>query len=167
MPATRTQVMDAATIRRKIDRIAWEIYERHIEEKELFLVGIAENGFILAELIGEKLKGISDLKIVLARLEMNKREPHADKTVNLNPEDYRGKSIVVVDDVLNSGSTLLYAVHHLLETEVRRCTTAVLVDRNHKRFPIKADVKGLSLSTSLQEHVEVDLSSGQIAAYLE
>ncbi|GGH72367.1 phosphoribosyltransferase [Phaeocystidibacter marisrubri] len=159
--------MDEATIRRKIERIAWEVYERHIEEDVIYLVGITGTGYLLAEMLGASLRQINAPKTVLLELNMDKRNPLGEKSLLGEPKDLTNCSVVVVDDVLNSGSTLIYGVQHILEQEVKRCTTAVLIDRNHKRFPIKADVKGLSLSTSLQEHVEVDLTSTSPAAYLQ
>lgn len=167
MSTTRTLVMDDSTIRRKIERIAWELYERHIDESKIFLVGIAGSGYLLAERIAEAMKRIGAPELQLIELTINKRNPWKDKTMNIDPAELKGSSVIVIDDVLNSGSTLIYGVQHILQTKVKRCTTAVLVDRNHKRFPIKADVKGLSLSTSLREHVEVDLASTPAAAYLE
>ena len=68
--------------------------------------------------------------------------------------------MIVVDDVLNSGRTLIYGVKFFLEVPLKRLTTAVLVNRNHKHFPVKADFKGISLSTSLQEHVSVIFEEG-------
>jgi hypothetical protein len=65
------------------------------------------------------------------------------------------KGLIVVDDVLNSGTTLIYAVRHFLDVPLTKFKTAVLVDRNHKKYPVKADFKGISLSTSLLEHVRV------------
>lgn len=159
--------MDEATIRRKVERIAWEIYERHIQEEVIYVVGINGTGYVLAEWIVQSLTQINAPKTVLLKLEIDKKNPHSPKSISGGNSDFNQKAVVVVDDVLNSGSTLIYAIQHILEQEVKRCTTAVLIDRNHKRFPIKADVKGLSLSTSLQEHIEVDLESESPAAYLE
>lgn len=164
--STRTIVMDEATIRRKIERIAWEIYERHIEEDVIHLVGISGSGHVLAQLIRAALERINAPKTQLHKLEMDKRNPLGEKSIEVDLKELENQSVVVIDDVLESGSTLIYGVHYILGTQVKRCTTAVLIDRNHKRFPIKADVKGLSLSTSLQEHVEVDLTSTPHAAYL-
>lgn len=159
--------MDEATIRRKVERIAWEVYERHIEEEVIYLVGITGTGYLLAEMLRESLRQINAPKTELLELKLDKRNPLGEKSLVGESHDLTNCSVVVVDDVLNSGSTLIYGVQHILEQEVKRCTTAVLIDRNHKRFPIKADVKGLSLSTSLQEHVEVDLTSTSPAAYLQ
>jgi pyrimidine operon attenuation protein/uracil phosphoribosyltransferase len=102
----------------------------------------------------------------LIEIEVNKREPSLEDTrASVAPAELEGAHLVVVDDVLNSGATLLYAVAHFMTAPMGRITTAVLVDRNHKRYPVKADIKGLSLSTGLHERVEVDWSAPS-ATYL-
>jgi len=89
---------------------------------------------------------------------MNKKSPLDPVTTSLKPEEYTNKSIILVDDVLNSGTTLIYGVKHFLEVPLKNFKTAVLVNRNHKKYPVKADFKGISLSTSLHEHVHVNLN---------
>lgn len=164
--ANRTTVLDSETAKRKIERIAWEIYERHIDESELYVIGIAESGYKLAQRILDNITRISPLKCELLKLEVDKKDPAADIIMDAGGIELDGKSVVIVDDVLNSGSTLIYAVKYILDWKVKRCMTAVLVDRSHKRFPIKADVKGVSLSTSLQEHVQVEFEGESATAYL-
>ena len=75
-------------------------------------------------------------------------------------------SLVLIDDVLSSGSTLIYGVKHFLEVPLIKFKTAVLVNRNHKNFPVKADFKGISLSTSLKEHIQVEFTDTTAIAYL-
>ena len=87
-------------------------------------------------------------------------------TTSLGVSDYKDKSLVLVDDVLNSGTTLIYGVKHFLDVPLKRFKTAVLVNRNHKKYPVKADFKGVSLSTSIKEHVQVDFSKEDSVAYL-
>lgn len=166
MTTTRTTVLDPETAKRKIERIAWEIYERHIDEDTLHLVGIADSGYVLAEKIEVILKRISSLNVELIKLSINKKNPSETPGLEGNSTELNDANVVIIDDVLNSGHTLIYAVRHILDSNVKRCTTAVLVDRNHKRFPIKADVKGVSLSTSMQEHVEVEYNGEETTAYL-
>ncbi len=153
---TETQVLDHQEIMDRIQRIAWQIYENHQEESQLVLVGIAERGFLLAEKLTEKLREISPLEVTLLKIKVDKKNPRNQKPI-LKPDNQalENTSVVVVDDVLNSGATLIYAVKYFLDFDVKQIKTAVLVDRNHKNFPIKADFKGLSLSTNLLEHVEV------------
>jgi pyrimidine operon attenuation protein/uracil phosphoribosyltransferase len=149
---------------RTVERMAWQILERHAVGERLVLAGIRNSGYALAERIQAHLA--PHVSAELIDLEVNKREPAlSDTRSSVEVASLAGAHIVVVDDVLNSGATLLYGVAHFLTVPVGRITTVVLVDRNHKRYPVKADIKGLSLSTSLHERVEVDWT-GPCATYL-
>ena len=136
-------------------RIAYQIYETFVEEEEIVIAGITKNGFIFAEKIAQVLTTISPAKISLCEVRINKQNPGQPITTSLTKEQYSNKGLVLVDDVLSSGTTLIYAVRHFLDVPLKKFKTVVLVDRNHKKFPIKADFKGISLSTSLLEHVDV------------
>lgn len=149
-------ILNNTQIEQKITRIAYQIYESNLEQKELIIAGIADNGFILAKRIQKVLQEISPLKVAICEVKINKKKPLNLITTSLNTEEYQNKSLVLVDDVLNSGTTLMYVVKHFLEVPLKQFKTAVLVDRNHKKYPVKADFKGISLSTSLREHVQVD-----------
>ena len=151
---------------RKIKRISLQIIESNIQEKEVVLAGIEQNGFLLAKELNKMITEFSNLNIKLCSLKIDKKNPLNNISTSLNSNEFKNKSIVVVDDVLNSGSTLMYAVKHFLDTELRQLKTAVLVDRNHKKFPIKADFKGVSLSTSIQNHVKVQFDKNSIEAFL-
>ncbi|MFT5253933.1 MAG: pyrimidine operon attenuation protein/uracil phosphoribosyltransferase [Flavobacteriales bacterium] len=142
-------------IEHKIKRIAYQIYETFIDEKEVVLAGIAKNGFVFAQKIASELEKISSLKVLLCEVQLNKQNPETPITTSLPSEQYANKGLILIDDVLNSGTTLIYAVRHFLDVPLKKFKTAVLVDRNHKKYPVKADFKGISLSTSLLEHVQV------------
>ena len=162
----KKKILTNSQIKRKIKRISLQIIESNIEEKEVFLAGIEQNGFLLAKELNKMITELSNLNIKLCSLKIDKKNPLNNISTSLNSSEYINKSIVVVDDVLNSGSTLMYAVKHFLDTELRQLKTAVLVDRNHKKFPIKADFKGVSLSTSIQNHVKVQFDKNSIEAFL-
>ncbi|SHF78179.1 pyrimidine operon attenuation protein / uracil phosphoribosyltransferase [Flavobacterium fontis] len=157
------RILDHQQIEHTLKRIAYQIYETFVSEEHIVLAGIASNGYILAQRLGAILESISPLKVELCAVNMNKQAPLEPITTSLAPEQYAHKGIVVVDDVLNSGSTLMYGVKHFLNVPVKKCKTVVLVDRNHKNYPIKVDFKGISLSTSLQEHVTVVLEKESYA----
>ncbi|WP_172917444.1 phosphoribosyltransferase family protein [Capnocytophaga canis] len=161
-----TTILNHQDIENKIRRIAYQIYEKHLNESEIILAGIEGNGYLFAEKLNACLSEICPLKIVLCKVKMNKRNPLEGTSTSVESMDYKNKSVVLVDDVLNSGMTLIYGVKHFLEVPLKRLTTAVLVNRNHKNFPIKADFKGISLSTSLQEHISVDFTEGNYVACL-
>lgn len=142
-------------IEHKIKRIAYQIYETFVDEDEVVIAGIASNGSIFAEKIAAALQQISTLKVSICEVKINKQNPQSQIQTSLTKEEYENKGLVLVDDVLNSGTTLIYAVRHFLDVPLKKFKTAVLVDRNHKKYPVKADFKGISLSTSLLEHVQV------------
>ncbi|WPY99374.1 phosphoribosyltransferase family protein [Christiangramia sp. OXR-203] len=148
-------ILNQEEIKHKIRRIAYQIYESNVDEKEIIIAGIANNGYILAQKLEKELHEISPLKTTLGKVVINKKAPLDPISVSLRPEEYQNKSLILVDDVLNSGSTLIYGVRYFLDVPIKNFKTAVLVDRNHKRYPVKADFKGLSLSTSLSETVKV------------
>ena len=162
----KNKILDYQLIKKKIVRISLQIIEANSTDDEIIIAGIENNGFIIAQKICDELKKISEKKIRLCSIKIDKKNPRKEITVSLVKEQYENKSVVIVDDVLNSGSTLMYAVKYFLETKLKKLKTAVLVDRNHKKYPIKADYKGLSLSTSIQNHVEVSIDDNEINAYL-
>jgi pyrimidine operon attenuation protein/uracil phosphoribosyltransferase len=153
-------------IKHKTKRIAYQIYETFSTENEVILAGIASNGYIFAEKIAAELTKISDLKVTLCEVKINKQNPKDAITTSISKEAYENKGLVLIDDVLNSGTTLIYGVKHFLEVSLSKFKTAVLVDRNHKKYPVKADFKGISLSTSLQEHIQVVFEENDSYAYL-
>ena len=139
-----------------------------MDEKEIVVAGINGGGESFAKKIIAVLKKITDAKIIFCKVDMDKKNPlKSGVSTSLKLEDYTNKSIVLVDDVLNSGTTLIYGTHHFLKTPIKQLKTAVLVNRNHKKYPIKADFKGISLSTSLNEHIKVDFEPKNNAVYLE
>lgn len=152
---TANKILTHSEIDHKIKRIAFQIYETFVEEESIVIAGIASNGYIFAEKIARVLQTISPLEVIVCEVKMNKQNPNSEISTSISKEAYQNKGIVLVDDVLNSGSTLMYGVKHFLEVPVKKFKTAVLVDRNHKKYPIKVDFKGISLSTSSLEHVTV------------
>ena len=142
-------------IEHKIKRIAYQIYETFVDDESIVIAGIASNGYVLAEKIASVLKSISTLEVLLCEVTIDKQNPNSEIKTSISKETYQNKGIVLVDDVLSSGSTLMYGVKHFLDVPLKKLKTAVLVDRNHKKYPIKVDFKGISLSTSSHEHVEV------------
>jgi len=117
-------------------------------------------------LLGAELKSISALNLIHVTIEMDKSNPRDTVKSSIPLEELKKQSIVIVDDVLNTGSTLIYAVNYFLQIPVKQINTAVMVNRNHKKFPIKADFKGISLSTSLNDHVKVVLDDEKSGIYL-
>ena len=161
------KILDHKAIQHKILRIAYQIYESNVNEEEVILAGIADNGYKFAERLETALTKIAPFKTTLCKVSMNKKDPLGTVMTSLSEEQYAHKSIVLIDDVLNSGTTLIYGVQHFLNVPLKRFKTAVLVNRNHKKYPVKADFKGISLSTSLNESVKVTFRKGNDMAVLE
>jgi pyrimidine operon attenuation protein/uracil phosphoribosyltransferase len=166
MTTVNNVILDNRQITQKTKRIAYQIYESNSAEKEIVLAGIQGNGMIFAKQIAEVLEEVSDLKITMCEVFMNKKKPLGSVSTSLSSDAYKNKSLVLVDDVLNSGSTLIYGIKHFLDVPLKRFKTAVLVNRNHKKYPVKADFKGISLSTSIKEHVEVEFDTEHARAIL-
>lgn len=150
-------ILNHQEINHKLNRIAHQIYEANINEEQVVLAGIDKNGFILGGLLKEKLEEISELDVIICKVTIDKLNPLEEIKTSLDISNYENKSIILIDDVLNSGATLIYGVKHFLSVPLKRFKTVVLVNRNHKKYPVKADFKGISLSTSLNEHVTVTL----------
>ena len=159
-------ILNNDEILHKTRRIAYQILESNVNEKEVILAGISGNGYVFATRIESILNEISNLEITLCEVYVNKKEPRKEITTSIPKEAYENKSLVLVDDVLSSGTTLIYGVKHFLEVFLMKFKTAVLVNRNHKNFPVKADFKGISLSTSLKEHIKVEFTENSAKAYL-
>ncbi|MGC1203250.1 MAG: phosphoribosyltransferase family protein [Flavobacteriaceae bacterium] len=160
-------ILNHNEINHKIRRIAFQIYENNVNETEVVLAGIDANGYILAKKLKLVLQKISNINAILCKVIIDKKNPHLDIKTSIPNEDYKNKSLVLVDDVLNSGTTLIYGVKHFLDVPLKQFKTAVLVNRNHKKYPVKADFKGISLSTSLHEHVEVILEGKTYEVFLK
>ena len=162
------RILTHQQILHKINRIAYQIYEANVDESHIVLAGIEGGGLDFARKIKRALEKICSAEILLCKVGMDKANPMTSPvTTSLKVSEYQDRSIVLVDDVLKSGTTLIFGVKHFLETPLKQLKTAVLVDRNYKRFPVKADFKGLSLSTSLEEHVRVDFSTRNYGVYLD
>ena len=161
----KTLVLNKQQLAQKIDRLAWQIYEQNYKEKDIIIAGIANRGLLIAKRIVEKLTEISTIKLKLATIKLDKDNPYNTIEVDINEEEYKDKVVILVDDVLNSGKTLMYGAKYFLSVPLKKLSTIVLVDRNHNHFPIKADFVGLSLSTTLKEHISVELENNE-AVYL-
>lgn len=165
--SSKTIILNNSEIKRKLERIAYEILENNDAEKELYLIGIRKRGTQLARRIANILSKISEFKIEVMRVELNKTDPTSDDIAfSKKLQEFDNKVVIIVDDVANTGRTMCYAIKPLLDHLPKKIEVAVLVDREHKTFPIAADYVGLQLSTSLQEHIEVILESGKDAVFL-
>jgi len=161
----KKQVLDFEKISRICGRLAYQILENNINEDEILLVGIKEKGYEIAKIIEQKLKNITSSKVHLKSITIDKKNPNQISEVDIN-FDLMPKSVYLVDDVLNTGKTLMFAVNSLLKYDFDLIKTLVLIDRNHKKFPVKVDFKGISLSTNLDDTVKLISENKNLEAVL-
>jgi pyrimidine operon attenuation protein / uracil phosphoribosyltransferase len=167
MVAERSLILDADQIKQKIRRMAFEIYEHNFDVKNLVIAGIEGHGYTLAKLLTEELGKMSPLAIKLVKVTIDKSAPQQSEiTLDCDLKEIRKKSIVLVDDVLNTGRTFAYGMKPFLNTEVKKIETAVLVNRSHTLFPIYPQYTGYELATTLKDHVEVRLEKNDTGVYL-
>jgi len=164
---TKSRILDGKGISQKINRLAWQIFENNSKENEIIIVGISGRGEVLASELSKVIKQISSITTKVGTIHLDKDNPYTTEvTINLDVSDYTNKVVILIDDVLNSGKTLMYSSKYFLITPLIKLSTVVLVDRNHNSFPIKADYVGLSLATTLQEYITVILDGKGQGIYL-
>jgi pyrimidine operon attenuation protein/uracil phosphoribosyltransferase len=151
---------------KKLKRMAFEILENNFGETSFILAGIRESGTVIAEAIQQLLAEIAGLQTELITVSLDKKNP---TTVEISkPLDFKNKVVILIDDVSNSGRTLMYAIRPFLDTSPKKIQTLVLVERSHNAFPVKPDYVGLSVATTLQEHIYVEVEKGIVkGAWLE
>ena len=160
------KILDSNQINQKILRLSWQVFEDNFSEKEIVLVGIGEQGLLIAEQVKFHLNTISKLNTTIFRIDVDRDKPFNKVITELTENDYKNKVIILIDDVLHSGKTLTYAFKTFLDTSVKKMAVLVLIDRNHNTFPVKANYVGLSLSTTLKEYIEVVLKGSNKGVYL-
>lgn len=160
-----TLILDQENIGKKITRIAWEIYEDNAQHDSIYLIGICGRGEILACKLGEEISKISSLKVNLVVLNINKDNP-IEVNLSFDLKNLSNQVVILVDDVLNTGKTLMYSCQFLLTINLLKLNTVVLVERLHNNYPIKANYVGLSLATTLQNYVTVFLEENRQGVYL-
>lgn len=166
MKTSNNIILTHTQINNKLRRIALQILESNVNEEQIVLAGISKNGHIMAKKLQQIIADYSEVNTLLCEVVINKKDLLAPISMSIEEKEYTDKSVVLIDDVLNSGATLIYGVKHFLNTPLKRLKTAVLVNRNHKKYPVKADFKGLSLSTSINEHIEVVFNDNDSKAVL-
>ncbi len=162
----KKQILDKSQIEQKIRRMAYEIYEQNHELKQIILVGVAENGLKISSMLKKEIESISKISVHVAKLSVEKDAPVQPQVQFSDFPEIEQFTMVLVDDVMNSGRTMIYALDPFLKMGAKKIQTAVLVNRSHKRFPISVDYKGLELATTIQEHIQVNLTDSDFSAYL-
>jgi pyrimidine operon attenuation protein/uracil phosphoribosyltransferase len=164
----KTQILDHQQVQKILKRMAFQIYEKNFDKKDLIFAAISGQGIEIAKFVKVALEEISKIKIQLLEIQIDKGKPSFNGAeVNFNGIKLNDKTVIMFDDVLNTGRTLIFGMHPFLQHPLRSIQVAVLVDRNHKNFPVSADFIGLSLQTTTQEHVSVTMKSGKVSVYLQ
>lgn len=159
--------MSDVQVKQKIKRIAYEIYENNSKEKEIILAGIMDQGYELAGLILQELKAIAPFEVILIGVQLDKFAiTQSEITLSCDMSAIKNKCIVLIDDVMNTGRTMAYSLKPFLNVKVKKLETAVLVNRSHTQFPISTQYAGYHLATTMNEHVEVQLTSERKEVYL-
>lgn len=168
MAESQILILDKEQIQQKINRIAYQILEDNLDEQEIVLAGIWDRGYKLALRLREVLSKITELKVTMLRIDLERANSKLVANTDLDESEWRNKVVILVDDVLNSGKTLAYGLGVFLNTPHKKIRTVVLVDRSHKIFPIATDFVGMELATVLKEHVDVvmDVEGEEDRVYL-
>ncbi|MDP4680500.1 MAG: phosphoribosyltransferase family protein [Cyclobacteriaceae bacterium] len=161
MIAEKDLILDKKQIDQKLKRIAYEIYENNISEKKIVLAGISDNGYIMSSIIETELKNISPLTIETVKISIDKDAPSTSEIKLSHKIDFTNKSVVLLDDVLNTGKTIAFTLKTFLNSNVKKIEVGVLVNRSHKLFPIYPKYIGYELATTFNEHVEVLLKKSK------
>jgi pyrimidine operon attenuation protein/uracil phosphoribosyltransferase len=165
------KILTDRQIRQKIKRLAIEILERNFGAPEIILAGLNNNGLGFARLLVEDLLPLlpADMSVTLTRIRLNPANPlEYPPYIEIPAEQIEGKTIIIVDDVANTGRTIFYAIQPVLSVLPQKVEVAVLVDHTHKQFPVKADYIGLSLATTLRENIQVEiLNTEEFSVFLK
>jgi pyrimidine operon attenuation protein / uracil phosphoribosyltransferase len=157
MATKKITVLNETQIGQKIDRMAFQVLEDNLDEKDLIIAGIVGHGYTLAKRMKEKLEKISSVKVTVMMITLDKDSTHLQAQTDIPIETAANKVVILVDDVLNSGRTLAYGLGVFLSIPLKKIRTMVLIDRSHRVFPVSTDFTGLKLATILKEHVDVVL----------
>lgn len=168
MPDKKLLILNKIQIQQKIDRMAYQIWEDNFNETELVIAGIVGCGYILSQRVKKVLEKISEIKVILVKITLDKEKEHLPAVTDLPVEQCANKVVVMVDDVLNSGRTFSYGMRVFLNIPIKKLRTMVMVDRSHRIFPVSTDFTGIELTTVLKEHVDVVLDEKGVtdAVYL-
>ncbi|MFN9710732.1 MAG: phosphoribosyltransferase family protein [Bacteroidota bacterium] len=166
MQVSRKYILSKEQVERKIRRLAFEIAERNFNKQELYFVAIKDNGVTLAVKIANILSAISTVQVHICALSLDKKNP---KDIIVDPlPSPKDAVIILIDDVASSGKTMLYALQPLLKIYPAKIQTLVLVERTHKAFPIQIDYVGMSVATTLEEHIYVEVEGSELTgAYMD
>lgn len=164
----KTLIIDKKSIQFKLKRLAYQILEDNYAEEEIVLIGIEQSGESLAKHLKKEIQKIQKIKVDIHLLNIDKKNPLTKPiTIDAAIQKLENKSIIILDDVVNTGKTSFYAFKPLMEINAKSVKMAVLVDRRHKKYPVYCDYVGNKLTTTLQEYISVEFEGAvPIGVYL-
>ncbi len=146
----KTIILDHIRIERTIKRIAFQIVEHCHEQDVITLIGVKPRGVWVAEQIQTALNEISEFNVSFGTIDIDDlSDLQSLKSI------VEGHNVVLIDDVIKSGETMMITASAIVSLKPQLLITASLVDRKHRRFPIQSDFTGLTLATTLQEHIQL------------
>jgi pyrimidine operon attenuation protein/uracil phosphoribosyltransferase len=148
--AVQNLILDDSDVENKIHRIGLEILEDNTDESKITLFGISDNGKLIAKKLVSYINKISDIETVLIEVVIENGPPEYTGKLNILNE-----SIIIVGDVSQTGKTLQIVISNLMMHKPSKIKTSVIINRDQTMYPVKIDYVGLSLSTSVNEHVDV------------
>ncbi|RYY34872.1 MAG: phosphoribosyltransferase [Sphingobacteriaceae bacterium] len=158
MPDKKLLILNSQQIQQKLDRIAYQLLEDNFDEEEVIIAGILPRGNLVAQRIKTILDDIAPFTSRLVNIEIDKQSSTLKSSTDFDLQECANKVIIIVDDVLNSGKTLAYGMGVFLNIPLKKIRSVVLIDRNHKSFPVTTDFSGIALSTVIKDHVNVVLN---------
>jgi pyrimidine operon attenuation protein/uracil phosphoribosyltransferase len=159
-------ILNQEAANQKLHRMALELAENLSgSDAALILVGVKDSGLVIANKIAVLIRPYIKNEIRIISVSLDKdlpKEVVLSENINLND-----LNVVLIDDVANSGKTLLYGLKPFLSHYPRTVQTMVMVERMHKLYPVKPDYVGLSVATTLEDHIQLEVSNDEvIGAYI-
>ena len=166
-PGRRTCLYNTSQLDAVLESMALQLAGLLINKPRVMIVGILRRGAPLAEMLNRKLSlHFPELKISLMNLQIKRYSDdlkllHPETLLTENPEhadlDLSGMTVVVVDDVMYRGHSMLRAVEYLAQKKADEIRTVVLVDRGVEKLPVRSDITGVRLDVAPPDVIECNV----------
>ena len=167
MSEAKSLILSSKEVEQKLVRIAYEIYEKNVDAQEIVFAGILDTGYTLASILKNQFEKITPITASLVKVSLDKLAPtQSEISLDIDANTLNNKVVILVDDVLQSGRTLAYSLKPFLNVRIKKIEIAVLVNRDHPKFPLSATYTGYSLATTIKEHIDVRIEDENVEVYL-
>lgn len=163
----RTCLYQTSQLDAVLDTMAWQAAGFLTGKERIMIVGILRRGAPLAEMLHTRLmKHFNLANMSLMNLQIKR---YADDLTLIHPEtkltenpkhvplDLTGTTILVVDDVMFRGHSMLRAVEYLAMKQAAEIRTVVLVDRGANKLPVRVDISGVRLDVAPPDIIECNV----------